>query len=493
MNRLILVTFLFSYMAFATISAEESGDSFLARDTELIKKCSASSKSIDQKFKCLLTGNGYSTKYHKNHDYCFIKDGKIIGSNPLKLKRIASVSKLFTTYFALHKFKLGKKFNTTALLSPDGSHLHLRGGLDPFFEEEKIFSMMLELYNIGYKNITKITFDEKFSFAYGSGGQYEDLSSKTFKNKMATKILSYLNKKEWTYKLKRGNYNNDFITNDYTGLIDLMNKMDFDLKVPADFRFSIKSVKYVPGTCSSCTGYDSFTHTSIKLQKYIKAMNIHSKNFLAQYLFDLSGGVNEFYKVLSNNVFSGKHLGDIKKIVKVGNGSGLPDKRNGRIDNEATCSAVVQVIKSLNSKIKSLKLKTQDLVAVPGVDYGTFRKRLRYDDISNTVLAKTGTVNQTSALGGSLYNEGSLVPFAILDHTGQASRARKVQDEFISVLKDDLGLSGSFTYVSETTFPLRAIEFFRTDALKVDETEPTPKPRVVPTVADSDSKPNSKW
>ena len=73
-------------------------------------------------------------------------------------------------------------------------------------------------------------------------------------------------------------------------------------------------------------------------------------------------------------------------------------------------------------------------LAVGGDPQGTLRQRFRDARFEGRVLAKTGTLNDTSALAGYVRSDdGRVFVFAVLCE-GEVARSRRLQDAVVSAL-----------------------------------------------------------
>ena len=63
--------------------------------------------------------------------FCYQTETRLIGHRQYQLQRIASLSKIFTTYLASENLDLRRQFRTKFYLTK--STLHIIGGEDPYF------------------------------------------------------------------------------------------------------------------------------------------------------------------------------------------------------------------------------------------------------------------------------------------------------------------------------------------------------------------------
>ncbi|MCC6137900.1 MAG: D-alanyl-D-alanine carboxypeptidase, partial [Bdellovibrionaceae bacterium] len=91
------------------------------------------------------------------------------GTNANKGFVIASLSKIFTTYWALEKRGPFFQYETIVhieTLSPTVSNIHISGGADPTWGREMLHYLASELDRLGVRKIEKLTFDENFLLSW---------------------------------------------------------------------------------------------------------------------------------------------------------------------------------------------------------------------------------------------------------------------------------------------------------------------------------------
>ena len=149
-------------------------------------------------------------------------------------------------------------------------------------------------------------------------------------------------------------------------------------------------------------------------------MNVVSNNYIADVIFDKVGGKKAYHTYLQNHLKKNfknytTQRQDFKKSehsISFYTGSGLNQGRGtDRLDNYATCALMVSLVKELDVKIAETQLKIENYVAVPGVDKGTFSRRLNTPRISKSLIAKTGTLMNTSALLGKISTKKGQIYF----------------------------------------------------------------------------------
>src|SRR5690606_33070150 len=129
-----------------------------------------------------------------------------------------------------------------------------------------------------------------------------------------------------------------------------------------------------------------FIHRSRPLRSILKAMNVMSKNHVSQNLFRELNRIEPFATFMARQGFP-------TTAWRIRNGSGLPVMGESRLDNQATCEAVIQVISKLGPSLARHSLKVSDILAVNGGDLGTMRERFEEQpETHHAVFSKTGSL-----------------------------------------------------------------------------------------------------
>lgn len=386
-------------------------------------------------FKTMASKSGLSPLAQQT--YCYSDATGIHGFQVDKLQRIASVTKLFTTFFALETLDLNKQFETKLFIS--GESLHISGSRDPYFEEEKMLLMIKALNDLGYKSFKKVTFDSKFKFY--------DLALESHANITPAQTKERL-------KVFFSSKYTDYIKSKWAMINKFAKEEDIDLDASTIPKIEALSIQLSEVNPLENLSPISFIHKSKPLHSILKSMNVMSKNFVAQNIFLEASSVKKFETLMEEN-------GIELKTYQILNGSGLPVKSaNTRRDNLASCRTVIKVVELLNKSIESQNFMLSDIVAVNGgKDLGSFRERFKLQpETHEAVLSKTGTVVNTSTLAGVLMMENQ-IPFAILNSTPTPSVGRAFQDSFVSRMFHHLGAPVPISYTKLSIFPWDGGEF----------------------------------
>ncbi len=199
------------------------------------------------------------------------------------------------------------------------------------------------------------------------------------------------------------------------------------------------------------------SHYSDPLASILLYQNAHSSNAVAEVVGASVGGPQAIQEYLV------RQLGLSDSEVFVGRASGLDF-------NRITPSAAIKVLRALIKVLADHSLKTEDVMAVAGIDSGTLRGRFGAEDVRGSVIAKTGTLvsidNGVSTLVGIAFTRahGPLL-FAVFNSGGNVRAYRRLQDQFIGRMIAEEGGALSATrnedaLVGDTRHPIVQI-FFR--------------------------------
>jgi D-alanyl-D-alanine carboxypeptidase/D-alanyl-D-alanine-endopeptidase (penicillin-binding protein 4) len=370
--------------------------------------------------------------------FCYRSEKGVGGYQLDKLQRIASVTKLITTFHASEVLDLHKTYTTKIYIGQN--RLHIEGSKDPYFEEEKLLLLMQNLNDLGYSNFDEVTFDRNFLFYDIVLQSFEVITP----NHTRQRLTTYLNgsnakliRTKWLEAYKFAKEEGVEINTLITPRIDAS-------------RVSISDINPLLGLSPVV-----LTHRSKPLHAILKSMNVMSKNHVAQNMYLEANNLKKLDLLMTE-------LDIDKKSYQIYNGSGLPVKTsNSRKDNLMSCRTVLSIIDLLSESVKKQNLTVSDLVAVVGgKDLGSFRERfLIYPETSDSIMAKTGTLKHASSLAGYLLI-GEKVPFAVLNHTTNISSAKKFQESFVMRLFHHLGQPTPIEYFKLSIFPWDGLSDF---------------------------------
>lgn len=388
----------------------------------------ADSPALISEFKTMITQSKIGSV--KEQAFCYLKDGTIQGYQTEKSQRIASITKLLSTLLASETMNLNGHFFTKFYIGKES--LHIEGGNDPFFEEDKLLLFFRALNQLGFKTFKTVTFSNTFKFYDIGMSRFEVITPE----KTRIRLAAYFSPTKKSFVRAKWQSVRKFA---------LEEGLDLEVTSPIVTSPSVSVSDKNPLINENTIVYQ---HKSMPFHRLLKTMNVQSKNFVAENVYNIASSYKTFSTLMTE-------AGIPANSYKIYNGSGLP-LINGqkRADNLASCSTVLKIISLLSTSLKKHNLNLSDVVAVNGgKDLGSFRKRfLNQPEIHEAVLAKTGTLKHTSSLGGYLMID-SEIPFAILNHTNSSSSARKFQDRFLSRIFHHLGNATPIEYEKISIFP----------------------------------------
>jgi D-alanyl-D-alanine carboxypeptidase/D-alanyl-D-alanine-endopeptidase (penicillin-binding protein 4) len=381
----------------------------------------------------------------KDQSYCYTsEEGKLVGSNIDMNVRLASVSKLLTSLWAVEKLGVDYKYNTKLFIK--GNNLHIQGSYDPFLGNEKMFFLLSQLNELGYDHFETVTFDKNvivFPDVQYESDEYPTINANT----MSRVLKNYFNTKLWSAD------SNEEYANFYNLALAKKFKKEVNFEVQ-----NVKMVDSIPFVQDETVKV--LTLSSPALYKYLKQMNIKSNNFVAETVFRQIGGTSAFSEYLNNRFQLSADQ------IRFFSGSGLPTMIEGvRKDNYATCSIVLNLISALKESIEKQHKKLEDLVAVPGSDGGTFRNRIISLDYKNSFVAKTGTLMHTSTLAGAMNTQKGFSFFGIFNQSTDIAGSKIVQNSMVKSIMTELGGPKAFDYEVE------GFHAYNNDNLKIFEDE----------------------
>ena len=386
------------------------------------------SQNTDKEFDRLLTKFKVNPKTEQA--YCYTDEkGNLQGTNLDLTVRIASVTKLLTSLWAVEE--LGIDFRHDTKLYVKGKHLHIAGSFDPFLSNEKMLFLISQLNMLGFTSFDKITFDKNL-LIYPQAQSHTDTYPLITRDSNARNLRTYFNTSTWSAPFKA----------EYKRLASLAKAGRF---LP-DVSMKVGEVAYVDAIPFNKEDETvrMLTLTSPELYKYLKETNVKSNNYSSHTLFRHLGGEAKFEAWLANR------YGLTADKIKLFNGSGLPSVVNGaRKDNYASCTVMMEMIEELKLAAERQGREIEDVVAVPGADQGTFRNRLNSSDYKNTFVAKTGTLMHTSTLAGAISTVNGFSFFGIFNMTKDIVNAKEVQNNMVGILMAEMGGPKVFNYTVE--------------------------------------------
>lgn len=345
-------------------------------------------------------------KVRLNAQCSFLPNGseEVQGVRTQERIKIASLSKIFVSYWAIATLGPEFRFKTHIhIIDPEDPKLiklgykdvHIQGGLSPYFSIHSLQFLVAELNKRGLSKINVLTFDENFKYSTNivdnknltvTGLQITTNSSLAYLKKDVRQInhLYEINRKQ--------------------------SKNNFNINLPSQLKLDVKSVAHLPSkNFFKPDDARSFLMLSSPLATILKEMNRNSHNYTADLIFNFLGGSDKF------EFFMAQRLGYEKDQVQFINGSGYPVDG---VYNEATCEAIIRSTWDMNTILsEKYKASIADVLSVAGVDANAVSSVTRIyatEDLNRSLIAKTGTIKRTIALGGALHTPQGTIYFASL-------------------------------------------------------------------------------
>lgn len=339
---------------------------------------------------------------------CYLQDqstGDLQGVNVDESYPIASVSKIFTSYWAIKKMGVQGRFATRIHLAQvKGStyDLHFEGVNDPYIGKWVLQFIATELNARGISKIRKMTFDESFKYINDPMGHisYAHLDN----DEPSTKRVMR--------ELRSGLKN-------FSGSYDALRikaKSRRGLELPEKVSLTVEDIDFVPSEDFRGRSFDQvLVYRSAPLVEILKEMNRNSNNHAANRIFESLGGPTEFARFMTREGFHSEQ-------VRFYNGSGdRKDFSGGRkAYNQATCRSVVQIIKSLCNQLRISGMGLQQILSVAGrVPPGQLStvEMYRNEETEGALIAKTGTIDPAVTLAGLLSTDEGDVYFGYIYET----------------------------------------------------------------------------
>lgn len=322
----------------------------------------------------------------------------------------ASLTKIATTLAALGKLGVDHQFVTqiyhTGFIK-DGvleGDLVVKGDRDPFFVWEEAIALSNTLNQLGIKEITgDLLIGDRFYMNY----QYQPT--------VAGKLLKQgLEPRLWSSEVKQ----------QFSALPITTPRPQLTIKG------EVKQIDKLPTDAQPL-----IAHKSLPLMAILRQMNIYSNNEMAQMLADIAGGAAAVadYAVAATKVTPSE--------IQLINGSGLG------VENRISPRAAAKMLMAIENLLQPHNLQITDIFPVAGRDeVGTMENR----NLPPGVAIKTGTLNQVSALAGTIpLNSDRKIWFAVINSGWQIPKFRQQQDELLQDLADRWQLNPQLT----DTFP----------------------------------------
>lgn len=341
-----------------------------------------------------------------------------------EMRPVGSISKIFTSVWALnrlgHTYRFSTYIHLKQGLSQGAWNLHFSGTVDPLFGRESLQFIVSELNRRGIQKISLLTFDENFKY-------YDDVRSNTFAQYSERTLQDPTPEvvaAELTKSFQDLNRGWDVVKGRAAKL--------YNMELPGQLGLIVENISHVP---AKQMPLDKFTthmeYKSAPMTRLLKEINRNSNNYAANHLFA------ELSKIDSFESFAANAVGAPVDQFLVINGSGLPWVIDGqKIYNQASCRVELLFLKALKDNLYSHRMRLKDILPVAGdapkdpTNNEVEGNTLGYytnDLTTDSIIAKTGTVNPAVSLTGAVPTRQGLFFFsfnaAIQDMT-EASEGR---------------------------------------------------------------------
>lgn len=387
--------------------------------------------------------------------FCYaLEDSQVKGIDQDQPMRIASVAKTLTTFWAIESRGADYRFNTRLYVRPSTGEMHIQGSNDPFFDRDRLFTLIADLNAKKVTKLNRVTADHNVrvnydatEFRYWSrpstvikkkvhgkvrrivvGGQTgghdpknpffiaENHSDTSISDQnIALRLQQGLNTKMWT----------SYMSSRY-GRSRAANPL---AKLPESVRLETAKVEISDSNpLKGQRGVYVFDIKSAPLRTYLKKMNIDSINPMAEELFFAMGGTTAF------RAFMQKYFGMGKEVEGMLIGSGVNLHSNPRRDTTVACSTVVKMIRRMDQDLEKKGFDLSDVMMVAGVDQGTWSTG------GSSTVVKTGTLSAGSTvaknLAGVMETTQGEVYFGIFLNGGKGQMSPKLRAAETPVLRN---------------------------------------------------------
>lgn len=329
----------------------------------------------------------------------FLKKFKTnINEEDLETKfRIASLSKVLTTHWAIAKLGPEYRFETKVFVTPGLSqtscNLHFEGDMDPYLGRDMLNAIFPQIRTVlKERKCTKvdtISYDENFRVLLG--------------------VMSH--------------QKNESIGWDNPAPMVRPARTDADFKLYLQHKSQLKYDAKKVGPISRDryhaylhdVPYKLFSFKSRPLHMMLRDFNKFSFNYPPEILFEKLGGSAAYV------AFIHQRLGFSWNSVEMYNGSGYPvGNEDNKSYNLVSCTAIVKIIQDLDNLLANAKAsrpyQLADVMAVGGTGetYSTFKNLYASSTFQNSLVAKTGSANLAITFGGMLNTKEGHLYFAVL-------------------------------------------------------------------------------
>jgi serine-type D-Ala-D-Ala carboxypeptidase/endopeptidase (penicillin-binding protein 4) len=334
--------------------------------------------------------------------YCVYSksERKFNGKDMAEVLPIASVSKIFTTQWAIAKLGPNFRFTTEFTIAPDAKikdawTVHIKGAHHPYFDKMSMHTLVAELNRMKIYHISVLSFDENVDFLWDAKGGFAATLEMTKKYPAdyptPTDVLE-------TFKAKA-----PFTGDEYYANYKRATAKGFKNLIPNP-KMKVDNIKLISASSfAKPKGAIVKKMYSAPLTDILREMNRNSNNHAANQIFEFLGGEKAFNKIKKNLLRLNPNE------VFIVNGSGGPKRfapdysEDNKIYNKANCIAVVKSMAYINTYLShpNINLNLQSVLPVAGEETAnSLDGSYNHNDLDRVLIGKTGTANQAVTLAG---------------------------------------------------------------------------------------------
>lgn len=343
--------------------------------------------------------------------------------------RIASVSKVLTTHWAIAKLGPEYRFKTKLSITPTNQDkscsVHISGDMDIFMGKEMLTSVFDDLKPLLAKQncgkIAQLSFDEKF-------------------------LVPFYNPRKLFIMQHRDE--SDFRGSDPTLFYGMKTTLKaFSYFVRTFSKIPVFEIKPVLSTVFKNYAQEvplkTYSFQSRPLYMMAREFNAYSSNVPPSILFEKLGGANAY------RAFIQSRLNLDTDTIEMFNGSGYPVilDNGDKVYNEVSCAGIVRVVQDLDHMLKhyqgSKSFQMADIMAVGGKGefFSTFKSLYASSTFDNTLVAKTGSADKSITFAGMLSTAAGPLYFAVLTEPdtylpGQLNKPRTYIRDLVAILAE---------------------------------------------------------
>lgn len=327
---------------------------------------------------------------------------------------LASVSKVFTSDWALTVLGPHHRFQTKAVLTlagPESVDVHIVGSQDPFWGRQMTHFLIEQLNKRGIHHVHVLSFDENLLFRWSVIRDAGQDPQRPPMEEIVNALLTHIH----------------HLNREYPQTREEAAKAGVAMASKVDLQ--VDEVRFIPRQEFQSSSKQEILISSAELIRQLKQMNVTSNNQVADNLYNYLGGTEKFM------AFVKAHLRGGPEQLQFVNGSGdallLGTDEEGhaiKMYNRSSCDFLLKTLQVLRRDLRVSHLDLQDLLPVAKSDPGsTFENR--FDSFESSLVGKTGTVDPAVNFVGLLSTEQGDLLFGLLLSTSGPADWGKARDE----------------------------------------------------------------